>query len=161
MAVENGVVRSFANLGSYYYEIEKIETLSKCKNIVFTNGCIDILHSAHIKNLQFAKSMGNILVIGLNSDESVKRLKGTDRPINNIDERALILSLFDFVDYIIIFSEDTPLNIIKLLKPNIIVKGSDYKKENIIGSGYVNNVILFDYINGKSSTSIVNKIKNI
>ena len=105
--------------------------------------------------------MGNILVIGLNSDESVKRLKGTDRPINNIDERALILSLFDFVDYIIIFSEDTPLNIIKLLKPNIIVKGSDYKKENIIGSGYVNNVILFDYINGKSSTSIVNKIKNI
>ena len=145
----------------YDYEIEKIETLSKCKNIVFTNGCFDILHSAHIKNLQFAKSMGNILVIGLNSDESVKRLKGTDRPINNIDERALILSLFDFVDYIIIFSEDTPLNIIKLLKPNIIVKGSDYKKENIIGSGYVNNVILFDYINGKSSTSIVNKIKNI
>jgi D-beta-D-heptose 7-phosphate kinase/D-beta-D-heptose 1-phosphate adenosyltransferase len=145
----------------YDYEIEKIEALSKCKNIVFTNGCFDILHSAHIKNLQFAKSMGDILVVGLNSDESIKRLKGSDRPINNIDERSLILSLFDFVDYIIIFSEDTPLNIIKLLKPNTLVKGSDYKKENIIGSEYVNNIILFDYINGKSSTSIVNKIKNI
>jgi len=145
----------------YDYEIKKIEALSKCKDIVFTNGCFDILHSAHIKNLQFAKSKGDILVVGLNSDESIKRLKGSDRPINNIDERALILSLFDFVDYIIIFSEDTPFNIIKLLKPNTLVKGSDYKKENIIGSEYVNNIILFDYINGKSSTSIVNKIKNI
>ena len=145
----------------YDYEIEKIEALSKFNNIVFTNGCFDILHSAHIKNLQFAKSMGDILIVGLNSDESIKRLKGSDRPINNIDERSLILSLFDFVDYIIIFSEDTPLNIIKLLKPNTLVKGSDYKKENIIGSEYVNNIILFDYINGKSSTSIVNKIKNI
>jgi D-beta-D-heptose 7-phosphate kinase/D-beta-D-heptose 1-phosphate adenosyltransferase len=144
----------------YDYEIEKIEDLSKFNNIVFTNGCFDILHSAHIKNLQFAKSMGNILIVGLNSDESIKRLKGSDRPINNIDERALILSLFDFVDYIIIFSEDTPLNIIKLLKPNTLVKGSDYKKENIIGSEYVNNIILFDYINGKSSTNIINKIKN-
>ena len=143
----------------YDYEIEKIEALSKCNNIVFTNGCFDILHSAHIKNLQFAKSMGDILVVGLNSDESIKRLKGSDRPINNIDERSLILSLFDFVDYIIIFSEDTPLNIIKLLKPNTLVKGSDYKKENIIGSEYVNNIILFDYINGKSSTSVINKIK--
>ncbi len=145
----------------YDYEIEKIEVLSKCKNIVFTNGCFDILHSAHIKNLQFAKSMGDILVVGLNSDESIKRLKGSDRPINNIDERASILSLFDFVDYIIIFSEDTPLNIIKLLKPNTLVKGSDYKKDDIVGSEYVNNVILFNYINGKSSTNIINKIKNI
>lgn len=145
----------------YDYEIKKIEDLSKCNNIVFTNGCFDILHSAHIQNLQFAKSMGDILVVGLNSDESIKRLKGSDRPINNIDERALILSLFDFVDYIIIFSDDTPLNIIKILKPNTLVKGSDYKKENIIGSEYVNNIILFNYINGKSSTSIVNKIKNV
>ena len=145
----------------YDYEIKKIEDLSKCNNIVFTNGCFDILHSAHIQNLQFAKSMGDILVVGLNSDESIKRLKGSDRPINNIDERALILSLFDFVDHIIIFSDDTPLNIIKILKPNTLVKGSDYKKENIIGSEYVNNIILFNYINGKSSTSIVNKIKNV
>lgn len=145
----------------YDYEITKIEVLSKCKNVVFTNGCFDILHSAHIKNLQFARSVGDILVVGLNSDESIKRLKGTDRPINNIDERASILSLFDFVDYIIIFSEDTPLNIIKLLKPDTLVKGSDYKKEKIIGSEYVNNIILFDYINGKSSTNVINKIKNI
>jgi len=143
----------------YDYEIDKIEKISKNNNIVFTNGCFDILHSGHIKNLQFAKSNGSILVVGLNSDESIRRLKGPERPINNIDERSTILSLFDFIDYIIIFSEDTPFEILKILKPDILVKGSDYKIENIIGVEFVKKVILFDYINGKSSTNIINKIK--
>lgn len=145
----------------YDYETDKIRKLSNNKNIVFTNGCFDILHSGHIKNLLFAKSKGDILVIGLNSDESIKRLKGSDRPINSIDERTTMLSLFDFVDYIIIFSEDTPYNILKILKPNILIKGGDYKIENIIGREFVNNVYFFDYIDGKSSTNIIQKIKNI
>ena len=143
----------------YDYETEKIASLSKYHNIVFTNGCFDILHSAHIKNLKFAKSNGDILVVGLNSDESVKRLKGHERPINNIIERSTILSLFDFIDYIIIFSEDTPYSVLKLLKPNVIVKGSDYQIENIVGSEFATKIVLFNYIDGKSSTNVINKIK--
>lgn len=145
----------------YDYEIEKISELSKKNNVVFTNGCFDILHSGHIKNLKFAKSQGDILVVGLNSDESIRRIKGHERPINDIDERSTILSLFDFVDYIIIFSEDTPFNILKLLKPNTLVKGGDYKIQDIIGSEFSEKVILFDYVDGKSSTNIIQKIKNI
>lgn len=145
----------------YDYEIDKISKLSKKNNIVFTNGCFDILHSGHIKNLQFAKNQGDILVVGLNSDESIKKLKGSERPINDINERSTILSLFDFIDYIIIFYDDTPFNILKILRPHILVKGSDYKIENIIGREFVEKVLLFDYINGKSSTNIINKIKNI
>jgi D-beta-D-heptose 7-phosphate kinase/D-beta-D-heptose 1-phosphate adenosyltransferase len=150
----------------YDYEIDKIQeikntTTKNNKKIVFTNGCFDIIHSAHIKNLQFSKNQGDILVVGLNSDESIKKLKGKDRPINSLEERTELLSLFDFIDYIIVFHEDTPLDIIKFLKPNILVKGSDYKKENIIGLEYVENVILFDYIKGKSSTLVINKILHI
>lgn len=148
----------------YDHELNKIKSIidkNKDKNIVFTNGCFDILHSAHIELLQFSKKQGDILVVGLNSDDSIKRLKGEQRPINNIEERSKILSLFDFVDYIIIFCDDTPLSILKTLKPNILIKGSDYKKEDIIGREYVNNIILFDYIKNKSSSIIINKIKNI
>lgn len=143
----------------YDYEIDRIKSLSKNTNLVFTNGCFDILHSGHIKNLQFAKSKGDILVVGLNSDASIKRLKGQERPINDVNERSTILSLFDFIDYIIIFSEDTPYNVLKLLKPNILIKGSDYKNKNIIGSEFTKKIVLFDYIEGKSSTNIIEKIK--
>jgi D-beta-D-heptose 7-phosphate kinase/D-beta-D-heptose 1-phosphate adenosyltransferase len=142
-------------------EHNKINLLSKNKNIVFTNGCFDILHSAHIELLKFAKSQGDILVVGLNSDESIKRLKGDKRPINDIYERSKILSLFDFIDFIIVFNDDTPLNIIKLLKPDILVKGSDYNMENIVGKEVVKNIIFFNLIKNKSSTRIINKIKDI
>ena len=142
------------------YEINKITELSKQTNIVFTNGCFDILHSAHIKLFQYSKSQGNILVVGLNSDESIRRLKGPERPINNIDERTLILSLFNFIDYIIIFDEDTPYNIIQLLQPDIIVKGGDYCAENVIGAQYCKEVKIFNYINNKSTSLVVSKIKN-
>jgi D-beta-D-heptose 7-phosphate kinase/D-beta-D-heptose 1-phosphate adenosyltransferase len=148
----------------YNYEsekIKKIKNLNLNKKIVFTNGCFDILHSAHIKILQFSKKQGDILVVGINSDESIKKLKGPERPINNIEERTNILSLFDFIDYIIIFNDDTPYNIIEVLKPNILVKGSDYKKEDVIGANLVDDIILFDYIQNKSTSLIVNKIKNI
>jgi D-beta-D-heptose 7-phosphate kinase/D-beta-D-heptose 1-phosphate adenosyltransferase len=146
----------------YYYERDKIQYIKNNnpnKKIIFTNGCFDILHSAHIKILQFSKKQGDILVVGINSDESIKRLKGEFRPINDTEERVCILSLFDFIDYIIIFNDDTPYNIIELLNPNILVKGSEYKKEDIIGANLVNEVILFDYIQNKSTSLIVNKIK--
>jgi D-beta-D-heptose 7-phosphate kinase/D-beta-D-heptose 1-phosphate adenosyltransferase len=148
----------------YNYESEKIQNIKNSnlnKKIVFTNGCFDILHSAHIKILQFSKKQGDILVVGINSDESIKKLKGSERPINNIEERTNILSLFDFIDHIIIFNDDTPYNIIELLKPNILVKGSDYKKEDVIGNKLVDDVILFDYIQNKSTSLVVNKIKKI
>ena len=146
----------------YYYESEKIQNIKNInpnKTIIFTNGCFDILHSAHIKILQFSKKQGDILVVGINSNEPIKRLKGPERPINDIEERTNILSLFDFIDYIIIFNDDTPYNIIELLNPNMLVKGSEYKKEDIIGANLVNDVILFDYIQNKSTSLIVNKIK--
>jgi D-beta-D-heptose 7-phosphate kinase/D-beta-D-heptose 1-phosphate adenosyltransferase len=146
----------------YDYENDKITKISKNnENIVFTNGCFDILHSAHVELLKFSKKQGDVLVVGLNSDESIKRLKGETRPINDIEERSKILSLFDFIDYIIIFSDDTPLNLIKALKPDILIKGSDYNKDNIIGKEYVKNIILFDFVQNKSSTRVINKIKNI
>ena len=142
------------------YEINKITELSKQSNVVFTNGCFDILHSAHIKLFQYSKSQGDILVVGLNSDPSIERLKGPERPINNMEERATILSLFHFIDYIIIFDEDTPYNIIKLLQPDIIVKGGDYCAENIIGAQYCKEVKIFNYIKDKSTSLVVSKIKN-
>ena len=157
------IYKSKTNKIIYDYEINKIDFIKPVNNgkkIVFTNGCFDILHSAHIKLLQFAKSKGQMLVVGINSDDSIKRLKGENRPINTIDERSAILSLFDFIDYIIVFNDDTPLNIIKLLTPNIIVKGSDYKKEDVVGKEYANEIILFDFISNKSSSLVINKIKN-
>lgn len=149
----------FNNKIIYDYETDKINEISKKQNKVFTNGCFDILHSAHIELLMFSKEKGDILIVGLNSDDSIKRLKGQTRPINDISERSKILSLFDFVDYIIIFDDDTPLNILKLLEPDILIKGSDYNINNIIGKEFTKKIILFDYINNKSSTNIINKIK--
>jgi len=143
------------------YQVDKIKSISNNNNIVFTNGCFDILHSAHIELLKFAKKKGDILVVGLNSDTSIKRIKGKERPINDENERSKILSLFDFIDYIIVFFDDTPFEIIKLLKPNVIVKGGDYNIENVVGKEYAKEVILFNYIDGKSSTNVIKKIKNI
>jgi len=143
----------------YDYQVDKIKLLSDKNNIVFTNGCFDILHSAHIKLLKFSKKQGDILVVGLNADNSIKRLKGPMRPINNVQERSTILAQFDFIDYIIIFEDDTPLNLLKILQPNVIVKGGDYKKEQIIGAEYANNVILFDFIENKSSSLVIKKIR--
>lgn len=140
------------------YECEKIAELSNRKGVVFTNGCFDILHSAHIKCLKYCKSQGDVLVVGLNDDNSIKKNKGPERPINDVDERATMLSLFDFVDYIIIFSDETPYNVLKLLKPLKLIKGGDYKVETIVGAEHANEVLLFDYINNKSTSNVVNKI---
>lgn len=110
---------------------------NKGKKIVFTNGCFDILHLGHVEYLNEAKAQGDLLIIGLNSDASVKKLKGPDRPINNEDDRAKMLLNLKAVDAVQVFSEETPLTIIKLIKPNMLVKGGDWKPEQIVGSDFV------------------------
>lgn len=132
------------------------------KTIVFTNGCFDILHSGHVFYLQKAKQQGDILVLGLNSDESVRRLKGEKRPINSENDRAIVISELKSIDYVVIFEEDTPLEIISLIVPDILVKGGDYKKEDVVGKDIVENnggeVIIIPFVDGKSTTNIINKI---
>ncbi|MDC1066087.1 D-glycero-beta-D-manno-heptose-7-phosphate kinase [Candidatus Pseudothioglobus singularis] len=135
------------------------ELKARNKKIVFTNGCFDILHAGHISYLESAKSFGDILILGLNSDRSVTKLKGKKRPINNQDDRAYILAAIEVVDYVIIFDEDTPYELIKVIKPNILVKGGDYKGQEVIGQDIVEELKLVEFLNGKSSTRTIEKIK--
>lgn len=132
------------------------------KKVVFTNGCFDILHVGHISYLEMAKKQGDILIVGVNSDESTKRLKGPTRPINSEKDRAAMLSALKAVDYTVIFEEDTPEDLIAYLKPSIHVKGGDYKKENLpetkIVEAYGGKVIILNFVEGKSTTNIINKI---
>ena len=140
--------------------VAKIKILKeKNYKIVFTNGCFDIIHRGHITYLNKAKQLGNILVLGLNSDNSVKRLKGNERPINNQNDRAEVLSSFHFIDYIVIFEEDTPYEILREIKPDILVKGGDYKKDEVIGREFAGETILIDFVDGYSTTSMINKMK--
>ena len=142
-------------------EIAKLidELKEKNRKIVFTNGCFDILHLGHIKYLETAKSLGDILILGLNSDRSVSALKGDERPINSQVDRAYILAALEVVDYVVIFDEDTPYNLIKLIKPNILVKGSDYKGKKVVGEDIAEELILVEFIEGKSSSKTIEKIK--
>ncbi len=132
------------------------------KKIVLTNGCFDILHAGHIQYLKEAKNLGNILIIGLNSDKSTKLIKGKNRPINTELDRATVLTALEFVDYVVIFEEDNPFNLINLIKPDILVKGGDWKENEIIGSDIVKEkggkIISLSYKQGISTTNILNKI---
>ncbi|MGI6718238.1 MAG: D-glycero-beta-D-manno-heptose 1-phosphate adenylyltransferase [Bacteroidales bacterium] len=150
---------------------KKIITPNQFKNLdlqdkkkVFTNGCFDVIHYGHAKYLYDASKLGDILIIGLNSDNSVKRLKGNDRPINNVDARSYLLASFYFVDYVIIFEEDTPFDLINIVKPNVLVKGGDYKIDNIVGGDVVKKlggeVIVLPFVDGFSSTKIINQINS-
>ena len=121
---------------------------------VFTNGCFDVLHRGHIELLSYCANMGEVLV-GLNSDKSVKRLKGIDRPINNENDRKIILESIRYVDKVIIFEEDTPYELIKILKPDLIVKGGDYLPSDVVGYDLC-EVRIFDTLKGYSSTSVIN-----
>ncbi|MBL0687369.1 MAG: D-glycero-beta-D-manno-heptose 1-phosphate adenylyltransferase [Sulfurospirillum sp.] len=127
------------------------------KKIVFTNGCFDILHTGHVKYLEIAKSFGEMLIVGLNSDESVKRLKGDSRPINISLDRAYVLSALESVSFVVQFNEDTPYELIKIIKPDILVKGGDYKGKEIVGSDIVKELKLVDFVDGKSTTNIIKK----
>jgi len=132
------------------------------KKIVFTNGCFDILHRGHADYLAKAASLGDVLLIGLNTDQSVRRLKGNSRPIIDEYSRAFLLSSMLFVDAVILFDEDTPLNLIEFIQPDVLVKGSDYQEENIVGANTVKakngNIITIDLVPEFSTTSILNRI---
>lgn len=129
------------------------------KKIVFTNGCFDVLHIGHIRLLMAAADLGDTLVVGLNSDESVKRLKGENRPLHNQNIRAEQLAALVPVDAVIIFEEDTPENLIRLVKPNILVKGGDYTEDSIAGASFVKSyggeVKIFETVEGFSSSGII------
>lgn len=149
----------------------KIKTLSEFnvikdelsdETIVFTNGCFDIIHAGHISYLKKAKEMGDYLVVGLNSDESVKRIKGKKRPINSENDRALVLSALYFIDYVIIFNENTPEKLIHSIKPNILVKGSDWEGKNVAGCDFVKSYggecVFIQLLKNRSTTFVVEKI---
>jgi D-beta-D-heptose 7-phosphate kinase/D-beta-D-heptose 1-phosphate adenosyltransferase len=144
-----------------FEEIHRI--ITRCRNsgkkIVFTNGCFDILHVGHVKYLQIAKSFGDILIVGLNSDESVSRLKGPSRPINTAEDRAYILAALEAVDYVVPFTEDTPYELIKMLAPDVLVKGGDYEGKEVVGTEFAGELRLVDFVDGKSTTTTIQKIQ--
>jgi len=133
---------------------------SQGEKIVFTNGCFDIIHIGHIRYLKEAKKLGNILVIGLNSDDSVSRIK-PGRPIIPEEQRAEVISALYMVDYVTLFDEDTPYELIKEVKPDVLVKGADWKKEDIVGSDIVKEVHTIPFVEGVSTSEIIKKVKNI
>jgi len=132
------------------------------KKIVFTNGCFDLLHLGHIDYLAKASELGNILIIGLNTDESVRKIKGNSRPIQNDASRAMILASLSFVDAVVFFGENTPYNLIKITQPDILVKGADYNPEDIVGYDIVKSkggqVATIEFLEGYSTTAIEKKI---
>lgn len=137
---------------------------SENKKIVFTNGCFDLLHVGHITYLEEARKLGDVLIVGINTDESVKRLKGPTRPIQSESDRCRILAALKSVDHTILFLEDTPLNLIKSVNPDILVKGGDWKPEQIVGSEFVlakgGAVFSLNFVDGKSTTQIIEKSQN-
>ena len=130
------------------------------KSLVFTNGCFDILHFGHISYLQKAKLLGDILVVGLNSDSSVRSLKGDSRPVNTEFDRAAMLCAMEFVDFVVIFDDDTPYEMIKAIGPDVLVKGADYEGKVVVGSEFAKRVELIEFVEGKSTTNIIEKIRN-
>ena len=132
---------------------------SNAKRIVFTNGCFDILHVGHVKYLQIAKSFGDVLIVGLNSDESVSRLKGPTRPVNIAEDRAYLLAALEAVDFVVPFSEDTPYELIKMIEPDVLVKGGDYEGKEVVGTEFAAELKLVDFVDGKSTTKTIQKIQ--
>ena len=133
------------------------------KKLVFTNGCFDILHSGHVAYLQFARQQGDLLVVGLNADQSVKRAKGPERPINNEHDRAFVLGALECVDYVILFHEDEPITLIEQIIPDVLVKGADwahYVSGHEIVEANGGCVILADMVPGKSTTNTIAKLKD-
>lgn len=146
-------------------EVSKLRAEKVDKKIVFTNGCFDILHVGHIRYLQQASKLGDILIVGLNSDASVRKLKGKNRPVNSEEDRAEMLSVLGFIDYVVVFEEDTPYNLIKVVQPDVLVKGGDYRPEDVVGKDIVESrggkVQILQYIEGKSTTGIINILNKI
>ena len=137
---------------------------AKGKRIVFTNGCFDILHSGHVKYLEKASSLGDVLILGLNSDCSVKKIKGPLRPIVGQKDRAAVVASLGFVDYVVVFGDATPLKLIKAIRPDIIVKGADWKPGKIVGANLVKSyggkVVAIPLVKGRSTTGLIRRISN-
>ena len=154
-------------MGSVCKQVELEHVLSALRNnkkIVFTNGCFDLLHVGHVRYLQQAKALGDMLVMGINSDSSVKAVKSESRPVQNQHDRAEILSSLAFVDFVVIFEEQTPENLIKLVHPDVLTKGGDWTPDKIVGGTFVESyggkVVSLPYVEGKSTTQIIEKSKN-
>ena len=160
--IENTLLNKILDLQSIKSHV--LTWQAEGQKVVFTNGVFDLLHIGHLTYMAKAAELGNKLVIGLNSDASVKRIKGDDRPVNDQNSRAALLAALFFVDAITIFEEDTPANLITTLLPDILVKGADYSIENIVGAKEVlangGEVKTINFVEGYSSTSIINKIRS-
>ncbi len=130
------------------------------KKIVFTNGCFDILHMGHVKYLEKARSFGDLLIVGLNSDQSLRRLKGDGRPVNPQYDRAYLLAALDAVDFVSVFEEDTPYELIKAIEPDVLVKGGDYRGKEVVGSDIAKELRLVDFVEGRSTTAIIERVSN-
>jgi len=154
-------------LDNNYFEASQISKRLKedNKKIVFTNGCFDIIHAGHIDYLKKASQLGDVLIIGLNSDNSVKRLKGQDRPINNENARRLVLEGIKGVYKVLLFEEDTPAELIDKVRPDILVKGGDYKVDEVVGKDIVEKnggeVVIIPFLDGYSTTSIIERINRV
>ena len=160
---------SLKNIKDKIFELDSLknQVLAWKKNgykVVFTNGCFDIIHQGHIEVLSKSSDLGEKLIVGLNSDVSIQKLKGKDRPIINENSRSITLAALSFVDAVVLFSEETPINLISNLSPDVLAKGGDYEVKKIVGHEIVQKnggeVILVPFVNGFSSTNIINKIKN-
>lgn len=138
---------------------KKLECDHARKKIVFTNGCFDLLHAGHISVFEKARALGDVLVVGLNSDASVRRLKGKTRPLVSEKYRARVISALRAVDYVTIFDEETPEKLIRFLRPDILVKGGDYKTQEIVGRQWVKKVVRIKLVDGLSTTQLVEKIR--
>jgi len=139
------------------------ELASDNKKVIFTNGCFDIMHRGHVQYLQAARELGDVLIVGLNNDDSVRKLKGINRPVNSEIDRAIVLSALQDVDHVVIFTEDTPYKLINTIKPDILVKGGDWKPEDIVGSDIVlksgGEVLSLDFIKGYSTTKTIKELE--
>jgi rfaE bifunctional protein nucleotidyltransferase chain/domain len=149
-------IKSIKNLKKIVEQLQK-----KGKKVVFTNGCFDIVHAGHVSLFAKARSYGDALIAAVNSDSSVKRLKGPKRPLVDEKSRCKLLAALESVDYVVVFKEDTPAEIIKQLKPDILIKGGDYKIDEIVGRKDVKKVVRFPFIKGFSTTGLINKILDV
>jgi rfaE bifunctional protein nucleotidyltransferase chain/domain len=155
--IEQSTYQAIANKAAQYR--------AEGKRIVFTNGCFDILHVGHVSYLNSAKALGDVLILGLNSDESVRRLKGQERPLNTQDDRAHVLAGLRAIDDVVIFAEDTPFALIQAIQPDVLAKGGDYTIDSIVGADIVQarggEVVVIPFVAGKSTTAIVERIKSL
>lgn len=157
---------SQSNSEAHIKTFDEINALTKDlrargKKIIFTNGCFDLLHAGHIRYLEQAKSFGDVLILGLNSDKSVRRLKGKNRPINTQIDRSYLLAALEAIDYVVIFDQDTPYELIKIIRPDVLVKGGDYQGKEVVGQDIAHELKLVKFVDGKSTTKTIEKIQKI